>query len=385
MYKRTINLPENQSFFLFGARQTGKSTLIQDKYKEAWFVNLLHSDVYQNYLKTPEQFRREASDKIEKQGLSRIVIDEIQRLPELLNEIHALMEKYPSCKFVMTGSSARKLRKGGVNLLGGRAVERRLYPMTHVEMGDDFALEAALRFGTLAGSAGLTDPEKQGQLSAYVNTYLREEIQSEGLSRNLAGFSRFLDVAGAQSGEIVNFTAMGRDCGLSCNSVKAYYSILEDTLVGTRLDPYIKSVRKRMTAHPKYYLFDCGVTNAVQKRLTAGLDPVRRGRLFEQFIVLETVRMASYSQSEAELFYWRTSNGAEVDLLIVKHGEIRAALEIKSSPRIESPDCSSLRAFAQEHPDTPLFIIGTVENAFSIGNVTVWPWQRFFQELPGLI
>ncbi|OGJ89511.1 MAG: hypothetical protein A2487_06385 [Candidatus Raymondbacteria bacterium RifOxyC12_full_50_8] len=381
MIKRLINLPEKSSFFLFGARQTGKSTLVRENLKNGWYVDLLHSEEYHLYLKAPEQFRRNSVYKIEKEGVTEIVIDEIQRVPALLNEIHSLIADYPGTRFIMTGSSARKLCRGGVNLLGGRAVERRLHPLTYLEQKENFNLETALRFGTLVGCAGKSEIETQETLAAYADTYLREEIQSEGIARNLAGFSRFLDIAAARNGEIVNQTGIGRECGLSCNSVKSYYSILEDTLIGIRIDPYIKSVGKRVSAHPKYYLFDTGIANALQKQLTAGLDPVRRGRLFEQFIVLETYRMISYRRSEAELFYWRTRSGSEVDLLIVKHGTIQAAIEIKSGTSVAQPDCRGLRDFGQNNPDVPLFLVGAIGQPFFLGNVQVLPWERYLENL----
>lgn len=385
MITRQINLPDTRSFFLFGARQTGKSTLIKERFANGWQVSLLHSDTYMVYLKSPSQFRLDALYQIEKENIHVVIVDEIQRIPELLNEVHAILEIHPQIRFVLTGSSARKLRRAGVNLLGGRAVECRLFPFTHIEIGSEFDLEGALQYGTIPGFFELTEMEKQYGLSAYVNTYLREEIQSEGISRNLAGFSRFLDVAAAQCNEIVNYNSLGRECGLSATVIKNYYAILEDTLIGMKLEPWIRSVRKRLSAHPKFYLFDTGITNALQKRLTASPDSVHRGRLFEQFIITETNRLLSYSRSEAELFYWRTNNGAEVDLLIVKHGTINLAIEIKSSPNVSSADCSGLRSFGEEHPDVPKIVVGTVNTPFEIGAVTVLPWKEYFKRLSNWI
>lgn len=236
-------------------------------------------------------------------------------LPDLLNEVHLLIEKH-RCHFILSGSSARKLRRGGANLLAGRAVERFLFPFVYAEIASSFDLEAALRFGTLPAIHERPQTEQIDILGTYANTYLREEIQQEGLVRNLGGFLRFLDLASAQCGELVNFSAFGRECGLPTRTVQAYYDILEDTLIGCRLEPWTRSARKRLVAHQKFYLFDTGVANAVNRRLTAPPDSALRGRLFEQLMVLETLRMRSYLRSEARLFFWRTNAGAEVDLLI---------------------------------------------------------------------
>jgi predicted AAA+ superfamily ATPase len=377
-----ISLPERDSFFLFGARQTGKSTLIASRFQTGlWTVNLLLSDSFLAYSKDPALFRREAEEKIKSGGAQTIFVDEIQRVPELLNEIHALMAQYPKCRFILTGSSARKLRRGGINLLGGRAVERHLFPFVREELGEGFSLEDALLYGTLPPIVGKTPDERRDFLAAYVHTYLREEIQSEGIARNLGGFSRFLDVAAQQCGELVNFSAIGRECALPTRTVQSYYDILVDTLVGLRLEPWRKSVRKRLMAHPKVYLFDLGVTNAVNRRLTGSLDPVVKGRLFEQWVVLETHRRLQYARSEAGLFFWQTNHGAEVDLLIAKHGQIRAAIEIKVRPRIAGADLSGLRAFREEHAEVPCFVVCTAPHAFEVDGVKVLPWKQFLDRM----
>jgi predicted AAA+ superfamily ATPase len=208
---------------------------------------------------------------------------------------------------------------------------------------------------------------------------LQQEIIAEGISRNLGSFSRFLEIAAAQSGEIVNFTSISRDCALQARTVQGYYEILEDTLMGFRLEPWGASERKRLASHPKFYLFDCGVINSINRRLKEGPDPIARGRLFEHFIILETWRLRSYLQSEARLFFWRTSNGLEIDLLIEKHGTIVAACEIKSSSIIEGMKLSGLRSFSEEYPDVPRFVVAQVESAYEISGIRVIPWQRYLE------
>lgn len=385
MIKRIVDLPRGKSFFLVGPRQTGKSTLIRSLLDAAsWSVDLLQSELFLRYAREPELFRREAEMKITRQRVKTIFIDEVQRLPELLNEVHLLIERH-ACRFILSGSSARKLRRGSTNLLAGRAVERYLFPFVQAEVSDSFALEDALRFGTLPAIFGKSQSEKIDILGAYANTYLREEIQQEGLVRNLGGFSRFLDVASAQCGELVNFSAFGRECGLPTRTMQAYYEILEDTLIGYRLEPWTRSARKRLVAHQKFYLFDTGVANAVNRRLTAPPDPALRGRLFEQLMVLETYRLRSYLRSEARLFFWRTNAGAEVDLLLEKHGKLVGAFEIKARKHVSGADLSGLRAFREEHPQVPRAIICNAAEPYELEGVRVLPWKSYLEVLPEIL
>ncbi|MBI3319360.1 MAG: ATP-binding protein [Candidatus Omnitrophica bacterium] len=385
MIDRIISLPPRGSFLLFGPRQTGKSTLIDMRYPHSvWKVDLLLSELFLAYTKDPSQFRLEAIEKIRRERVQTIVLDEVQRVPALLNEVQALIQQ-TACQFILLGSSARKLKRGGANLLAGRAVERRLFPFVTKELQGAFSLDEALVFGTLPPVVGRSRQDKIDFLSAYVHTYLREEIQSEGLARNLGGFSRFLDVAAAQCGDLTNYSAIGRECQLPTRTVQSYYDILEDTLIGLRLEPWRRSVRKRLSAHSKFYLFDLGVTNAIARRLTGGLDAVLRGRLFEQWVVLETARLLHYQYREARLFYWRTNHGAEVDLLIEQHGRLRAAVEIKATSHIAGRHLSGLRAFREEYPKTPCLLVCTAARAFELDRVHVLPWPTYLERLPDLL
>ncbi len=385
MIHRIISLPKKESFFLFGSRQTGKTTLIHTQYtKSIWTIDLLLNDVFFVYSKDPSRFRKEAIQKITQENIKIIFIDEIQRIPLLLNEVQYLMQNY-SCQFILTGSSARKLKRGGANLLGGRAVERRLFPFVYEELKDEFHLEQVLRFGSLPPVVTRSKEQCVDFLSSYVHTYIKEEIQSEGLARNIGGFSKFLDIAASQFGELLSYSSIARECHLPVKTVQSYYEILEDTLIGIRLFAWQKSIRKRLVSHPKFYLFDLGVTNAINKQLTGTIDRKVEGRLFEQFIILETYRALYYQKSEANLYFWRTNHGAEVDLLIEKHGKIMGAFEIKFTPNIDGSHLSGLRAFREENSKTPCHVISTVENAFEIDHIKILPFKKYLSGIKDIV
>jgi predicted AAA+ superfamily ATPase len=345
-----------------------------------WAVDLLLSDQFLKYSRQPELFRRECLYKIQNEGLSLVLLDEIQRIPQLLNEVHHLIET-TKCRFILTGSSARKLRSGGVNLLAGRAVRRELFPFVYREIAGSMQLDEALRFGTLPGIYGRAQDEMADMLRTYAGTYLKEEVLAEGLVRNLGAFSRFLDVAAAQAGEQVSFSSIARECQVPVATVRNHYEILEDTRLGFRLEPWRQSVRRRLVAQPKFYFFDLGVLNGLLSQLTCSPDPVREGRLFEQFIVLETFRMRHYLQSESSLFFWRTNHGAEVDLVVEKHGRLTAGIEIKATAHVGGRHLTGLRSLADEYPGLPLLVVARVEHPYRLGQVEVLPWQRYLTEI----
>ena len=378
MLDRIISLPDTSSFFLFGPRQTGKSTLIQSRFrnKAIWTVDLLLSDVFLRYAKYPDLFRRETIKKIADDKITTVFVDEIQRVPMLLNEVHYLMQHY-DCQFILTGSSARKLKRGGANLLAGRAVQRRLFPFVFLEIESQFDIDDALLFGTLPAIFSKSPLEKKDILTAYVHTYLKEEIKSEGIVRNLGGFSRFLDIAASQFGEVVNFSNIARECHLPVRSVQSYYEILEDTFIGFRLEPWRKSIRRRLSAHPKFYLFDNGVTNALNRHLSEPPDHFTKGRLFEQWIILETIYCLHYRSSEIQPFFWRTNHGAEVDLLLVKHNKIIAAIEIKLTSVVTNAHLTGLRSFREENQDVPCYVVCSTGEPYELEQIRVISWREF--------
>lgn len=384
MIDRLIDLPRDKSFFLFGPRQTGKTTLITAAFREnVHAINLLLSDQFLKYSKDPTLFRHEVLEK--QNTITHVFIDEIQRVPELLNEVQYLIDA-TSLHFVLSGSSARKLRRGFANMLGGRAVQRFLHPFLWQEIKGKAALIPLLRFGSLPPVfLSETAADKLDLLRAYVDIYLREEIQAEGIVRRIGSFSRFLDMAASQFGETVNYSTVARECQQAVMTVKSYYEILTDTLVGFRLEPWRKSERKRLAGHPKFYFFDTGVINTINRYDSEITDPYLLGRLFEQFIVIETLKWIRTSQKMANLYYWRTGAGAEVDLLIESAGVLIGAYEIKWSRTIEPSQVTGLRSFQQDHPAVPCHVVCQVDEPYRLGNVLVMNWKQFLESLPVLM
>lgn len=372
MFKRSIrSLFSRLNFFLFGPRQVGKTTLSRDL-DSIFYVDLLDPETQLAYSKTPNLLHQQ----IEATSCNgTIIIDEIQRVPKLLDVVQMLISNYDSLRFIMSGSSARKLRHGHANLLGGRAFSHILHPLTIDELGNLFKLDWVLGYGSLPKVySSLVDGNydmARDLLKSYVTTYIKEEIKSEALVRNLQGFQNFLDIAASQFAEQVNFSDIGRQCYVAYATVREYYSILEDTLIGFFLHPFSRSERKRMSLAPKFYFFDNGVTRSLLGSLGANPSLIERGRLFEQWFVQEVVRLNDYEQKDFRLSFWRTSHGAEVDLIIEKTRKILCAIEIKSSENISSADLSGLNSFLITNPSVPAYVAAPVKTARKIGNVII--------------
>lgn len=389
MYSRRIDLPKRNSFFLFGPRLTGKSTLLRQVFagEEVLFLDLLHPSVHQKYLAEPAAFLREV--EAAKGKYKRIVLDEIQRVPALLDVVHHLMESSAGhhLQFIMSGSSARKLKRSKANLLGGRAWSLELFPLTHEELGADFVLEKALAFGTLPRIYAAPETEAEENLRAYVETYLTEEIKAEALTRNLGAFIRFLPMAAAESGHAINASNLGREIGISYKTVQEYFQILEDTLLGFWLEPFAKTVRRRMAKQPKFYFFDTGVLRALKKTLKVPLErsTPEFGDLFENFFINEVRRLNSYLRLDLNLSFYRTDAGAEVDLIVQRPGKSWLAMEIKSTERPSSSLCSGLLSFAEVMPGAELFLVCRTDQPqiFRFGKRTIHalPWLDCFKML----
>lgn len=349
LFKRLLKLSEDleSSIFLFGARQTGKSTFLRQQFPHAIYIDLLDTQMKSRFHRRPfllyEMLRDEPRGRL-------VIIDEIPEVPELLNEVHRLISEF-GLVFILCGSSARKLKRKGHNTLGGRAYPLYFFPFVSQEI-DNFNLDKALSFGMIPSHYLSSNPQRQ--LSAYVDVYLREEIKEESLVRNLSSFHRFLEVAAITSGEMINYNNIAQECGVSSTTVKSYYDILEETLVGYRIPAYTKTNQRRVVQSPRFYYFDVGITNYLrhQKELTRGT--VEYGHAFEHFIVQEIMAYLNYSESDEKMSYWRTYTGIEVDILI---GDARVAIEVKSAEEILSKHLKGLKAFGEEYPNSRRIVV----------------------------
>lgn len=343
MFQRKLQLPETgqETFFLWGPRQTGKSTLLRATYPEAVWIDLLKAEEYRRYLQNPEFLRQELP---EDSPAPFVVIDEIQKVPTLLDEVHWLHENR-GIRFALCGSSARKVRRGHANLLGGRALRYELCGLVSAELDGDWQLDRLLNHGYLPPI--YTSPRPAAKLNAYVANYLKEEIAAEGLVRNLPGFSDFLNIASLSDTEIVNFSTIARDCGVSSPTVKEYFQILEDTLLGTWLPSFRRRPKRRVIQAPKFYFSDVGVVNFLARRGTLAAGSELYGKAFENWCYHELSAYIRYSGSFAELSYWRLASGIETDFIV---NDMEIAIEAKATHKISANHLKGLRALPEDHP-----------------------------------
>jgi predicted AAA+ superfamily ATPase len=383
MFKRLLDITEQSSFFLFGPRGSGKTHLLKTHFarRPILYLDLLDPDTHQTLSLRPGQLleRLQALPA----ATEWVVIDEVQKIPALLDVVHQQIEA-GRFKFALTGSSARKLKHGGANLLAGRAFVRHLFPLAARELGGEFSLPAALRWGTLPRLFSLKGEEdKRDYLRSYTHTYLQQEITQEQVVRRLDPFRRFLSVAAQMSGQIVNFARIAREAGASVPTVQSYFQILEDTLIGFLLEPFHESVRKRQRENPKFYFFDTGVLRALGNTLSVGLAPRTHefGIAFEHFVINEIQRLQSYRKKDYRLSYLRTKSGVEVDLIIERPGLKRALVEIKSTDRLAPEDTRSLRLLSPDIPDSESYCLSLDPAARVADGVRCLPWQRGLEEL----
>lgn len=336
-------LPDRKSAFLWGARQTGKSTYLKAHFPNAHWYDLLKSDVHWRLEKNPHLLREEIQALPSDQLKQSIIIDEIQKIPALLDEVHWLIEN-THAQFILCGSSARKLKRLGTNLLGGRALRYHFYPLTSAEI-PQFDLLRALNNGLIPSH--YQSDHVNLLLESYVTDYLNYEIREKGLVRHLPDFGRFLDSAAFSNAQMVNYTNIARDCGVSAKTVESYYQILIDTLIGYFLPPYHKKIKRDIISKtPKFYLFDVGVVNYLAKRSITELRGATAGEAFEHFILMELIAYNGLCKKRYEVTYWRTKTGLEVDFII---GNAEIAIEVKISRTVHKQELSGLIAFCEEH------------------------------------
>jgi uncharacterized protein len=378
MFKRLLQLPKTakENFFLWGPRQSGKSMLLKATYPEAVWYDLLNSDVYIRLLQQPSLLREQLLH-MATPAQKRVVIDEIQKIPLLLDEVHWLIEN-TNLAFALCGSSARKLRRGHANLLGGRAVRYELFGFVSQELGSEFELTKMLNHGYLPRHYLSSSYEKL--LRSYVNDYLKEEIAAEALVRNLPAFLHFLSAAALSDTELINYASIARECAISQPAVKEYFQILIDTLMGATLEGYRKRPKRRVIQAPKIYFADIGVVNCLAKRgkLTPGSELF--GKAFENWIFHELNAYRVYSDLYYDLSYWRLASGIEVDFII---GDMQIAIEAKSSAKITSDHLRGLRHLVQDHPKIKKRIVVSLEarSRKTEDGIEILPYKAFTEQL----
>jgi predicted AAA+ superfamily ATPase len=356
MFKRQLSLPAagKETFFLWGPRQTGKTTLLRAKYPDALWIDLLLADAFRRYLQNPEILREQLRAR---PGVRQVVIDEVQKVPQLLDEAHWLHE-HGKVRFALCGSSARKVKRGQANLLGGRAVRYELHGLTAQELARDFNLSRLLNHGYLPTIYQSDNPRPL--LNGYVADYLKEEVAAEGLVRNLPVFSEFLNAAVLSDAELVNFSTIARDCSISSPAIKGYFQILEDTLLGRWLPAYTRRPKRRVIAAPKFYFVDVGIVNHLARRGEIQPGSELYGKAFENWVFHELSAHNSYSQAFAQLSYWRLAGGTEVDFIV---NDMEVAIEAKATAKISADHLRGLRALKEDQPRVKQRIIVCLERS----------------------
>jgi uncharacterized protein len=369
--KRHFEIVEDISFFLWGARQTGKSTLLKNLFPDSLIFDLLLSNLYKRFLDHPEQFREVC---IEQHNEKPIIVDEIQRLPILLNEVHWMIEN-KGFQFILSGSSPRKILRNGSNLLGGRALRFELFPLSYSEV-DNFDLIRALNHGLIPRHYDAKNP--QLLIDSYISNYLEDEIIAETKIRNVETFSKFLSKAAFANSEIVNYTNIATDCGIASVTVKEYYQILQDTLIGNYVPVFQKNPKRRIIAAPKFYFFDVGIANFLLRRNNILSGSIEFGHALEHFIFMELKCYSHYTNKKFPIYYWRTTSQIEVDFIL---GDHEVAIEVKAADNITSKHIKGLKAFGEEYQVNKRIIVSTDPLLRNIDNIIALPWNIFLDKL----
>ncbi len=375
--KLNISLPNRQSAFLWGPRKTGKSTYLKKIFPQSLIYDFLKTDLALEFTKRPSLLREQILAKDEAVLMHPIILDEVQKVPEIMDEVHWLIEN-KGLSFVLCGSSARKLKRGKANLLGGRAWRYEMFPLVSAEL-EEVDLLRALNHGMIPDHYFRDNSIRS--LRGYVQDYLKEEVFNEGLTRKIPAFARFFDAVGYSHGEMTNFSNIARDCGVDAKTIKEYYQILVDTLLGQMVEPFKKrQSRQVIEKTPKFYLFDVGVAGAITKRQISETRGELFGRAFEHFIFMEFTAHSSYSELNYEVNYWRTKSRLEVDF-ILGGGEV--AIEVKGQSRVNSRALRPLSAFIKEHAPKKALVVCNEREERVVGKIRILPWQRFLEKLWG--
>lgn len=372
-----IDLPSRQSAFLWGPRKTGKSTYLKQTFPNSRVYDFLKTDLMLDFNRRPALLREQLQAQSEDVLAHPIILDEVQRVPLLMDEVHWLIENR-GLRFILCGSSARKLKRGRANLLGGRAWRYEMFPLVTAEIDDaDMDLLTILNRGLIPDH--FTQAQYRRSLTAYVQDYLKEEVFDEGLTRNIPAFSRFFDAMGYTQGELTNFSNIARECGVSSHTVKEYYQILSDTLLGTMVAPFKRRQgRQVITKASKFYLFDVGVAGALTKRhLEDARGPIF-GQAFEHFIFTELMAHASYTTSNYNINFWRTKAGLEVDFVL---GDGEVALEVKGTSQVNNQVLKPMRVFMDEYAPKKALVVCNEPVERVVGSIRIMPWKVFLESL----
>jgi predicted AAA+ superfamily ATPase len=366
-----IDLRRHNAAFLWGPRKVGKTTLLKQKFPNAHFVDLLQSDLKTSLLLRPSLLREDVAAN----HYELVVVDEVQKVPALLDEVHWCLENTKT-RFILCGSSARKLKHGAANLLGGRTWRFELFPLTTLEM-KEYRLERILNHGLIP--LHYAEPAPERSLRSYVLDYIEQEIHAEALTRNVPAFAKFLEAVAATHGRLINYSNIARDCGVASKTVREYFQILEDTLLGHRLAPWRKKKSRRLIETAKFFLFDVGVVRALSGMRLIQDGTEEFGRAFEHFLIEEIRAWLSYKEKFLPLAYWRTSTGLEVDLIV---GDLELALEFKASRKVDERDLKGLRALMEDQKVKKAAIVSQDPAIRKLeGRITVYPWQKFCEKL----
>ncbi|MDP1722184.1 MAG: AAA family ATPase [Candidatus Gottesmanbacteria bacterium] len=377
MYARLLRPPTQNSFFLFGSRGTGKTTWVRFQYPTALYFDLLKAETYDYLVANPTRIE----EAIPKDFKDWVVIDEIQKIPALLDEVHRLIENN-HYKFILTGSSARKLRRGGVNLLAGRALIYNMHPLTAAELGKEFHLKEYVAFGGLP--AVFATQDKKNYLKSYIQTYLQQEVIQEGISRNVGSFARFLETASFSQGSVVNMTEVGREASVGRKVVEDYFSALEDLMLGVRLPVFSKKAKRRLVKHNKFYFFDVGVYQAIRPMGPLDQPEVMGGVALESVFFQNLRAINDYLDLGYTLYYYRTATGVEVDFIAYGKRGLKA-FEIKSKKTISRSDISSLVSFLQDYPMAKGYMLYGGSERLYIKNIEILPFGYAVQSLATIL
>ncbi|OGI07219.1 MAG: ATPase [Candidatus Melainabacteria bacterium RIFCSPLOWO2_02_FULL_35_15] len=382
MFNRLIDnlLKEKNSFFLFGARGTGKTFWLREKLpRESILIDLLESDNYIKLQNRPQHLE----EIIPPDYNGWVIIDEVQKIPELLNEVHRLIElkKY---RFILTGSSARSLRKKGVNLLGGRALNYKLYPLTAKELGDEWDINTALKYGTLPSIYSRHKNQPKKYLESYIETYLKEEVLQEGLTRNLGAFSRFMEIASFSQGSVLNMTEIARESQINRKIVEGYFSLLEDLLIAYRLPIFTKKAKRKLITHPKFYYFDVGIYRILRQLGPMDFDPEISGIALETLVLQHLIAINAYYDFNYKIYYWRTKHGLEIDFVLYGENGL-FAIEVKSSNQIHSKHIKALRHFKEDYKIAKLYVFYTGKRELHLEGISIIPVDLALRKLEKIL